>query len=147
MTTRGYRYLDHTADILVEAWGRNVEEAFAEAARAMFDAMTDLASIRNTEQFHIEVTGHDTGELLYNWLEELLFQFETENRLGHDFQVCIQSSQGTDAPLWHLSATIHGDQFEPQRHPSKVGIKAITYSHLQISSSPDKYRLQFLLDI
>lgn len=147
MTQQGYRYLDHTADILVEAWGENIQDAFSEGARAMFDAMTEISQIQQNEEYSLSVTGHDVGELLYNWLEELLFQFETENLLGRNFQVHIQSPSENSTPQWSLNATVKGERFDPIRHVSKVGIKAITYSHLKISSSSSGFKLQFLLDI
>jgi len=66
---KGYEFLEHTADIYIAAYGRNLEEAFANAARAMFDSMTDLEKIEPKERRDIVVEGMDLEQLLYNWLQ------------------------------------------------------------------------------
>ena len=45
MIQLGFRFLEHTADIYVEAHGKTLEEAFEEAALAMFESMTDTKNI------------------------------------------------------------------------------------------------------
>ena len=148
MALRGYQYLDHTADILVHAWAPSFSEAFEEAAKAMFDAMTVIAKIRPHTSKQLQVTGHDQSELLYNWLEELLYIFETQQYLFCDFSVSITPpNEKAEYSQWVLDAEVHGEEFDKVRHLSKVGIKAVTYSHLQIKSSPTQTSLHFLLDI
>jgi SHS2 domain-containing protein len=41
-----FRFLEHTADVLVEAYGVNLEEAFENAAAAMTDVMTELERLK-----------------------------------------------------------------------------------------------------
>ncbi|MHA1860794.1 MAG: archease, partial [Candidatus Ranarchaeia archaeon] len=112
MSQRGYRYLDHTADILVEAWAPKLEMVFEEAAKAMFDAMTDLKAIRAITTKEIQVSGHDLPELLYNWLEELLFIFETEQLLFKEFHVGKLSQKSEQKNRWYLKATATGEPLD-----------------------------------
>ena len=49
-----YDIIDHTADIGVKAYGSNISEAFENAAKAMFDLITDNSSIENIGQYNIE---------------------------------------------------------------------------------------------
>ena len=38
--------MDHTADLMVEVWGKDFPELASEAARALFALITDLETIR-----------------------------------------------------------------------------------------------------
>ena len=40
-----YKLLEHTADAMVEAYGKDLGERFGNAAYAMFDLMTDLKKV------------------------------------------------------------------------------------------------------
>jgi len=41
-----YRLLEHTADLKVEIFGRDLPELFANAAFMLFDVMVDLKQVR-----------------------------------------------------------------------------------------------------
>ena len=71
-----FRFLEHTADAYVEAYGIRLEEAFENAALAMTDVMTEVERVeaKNEESFMVEA--QDEYALLYSWLEELLLEFE-----------------------------------------------------------------------
>ena len=58
-----------------------MEEAFSNAALAMFSIITDTKKIKKNLKKGIEAKGHDLKSLLYNYLEELLFLIDTENFL------------------------------------------------------------------
>ena len=76
-----YRFLEHTADAKFQAYGKDMEEAFSNAALAMFSILTDTKKIKKKIKKGIEARGHDLKSLLYNYLEELLFLIDTENFL------------------------------------------------------------------
>ena len=54
-----YRYLDHTADIIVEGWGDSLEDAFSSAAIGMFALITDDSDIKENESITFEVESID----------------------------------------------------------------------------------------
>jgi SHS2 domain-containing protein len=43
-----FEFLEHTADVFVRAHGRSMEEAYENAALAMFETMTDSDKIADT---------------------------------------------------------------------------------------------------
>ena len=85
--------LDHTADIQIHAWGRDLAQAFEHAGHAMYNYMVPLDEIAvncNVPETRITVSGHDEQSLLYNFMQELLFDFHTSFRVcwcdnKHDF--------------------------------------------------------------
>ena len=44
-----FRFLEHTADAKFQAYGKNIEEAFSNAALAMFSVITDIKKINKKE--------------------------------------------------------------------------------------------------
>ena len=80
-------FLEHTADVFIRAHGKTMEEAYENAALAMFETMTDSDKIAQTQEQTLEVEAEDQYALLYNWLEALLVKFETENMLYSKFQI------------------------------------------------------------
>ena len=141
---RGYKFLEHTADAYVAAYGKDLTKAFENAAVAMFDVMTEVEKINPSTEDHVEAHGEDEQELLYNWLEALLVKSETNGMLYSKFEI---SEINQDSNGFHLKAKIWGEKFDAKRHLQKVGIKAVTYHRMEIVKTPRKVTLKFILDI
>ncbi|MBS7635588.1 archease [Candidatus Bathyarchaeota archaeon] len=71
-----FEFLEHMADAYIAAYGRDLNEAFENAALAMFETMTSSSDVKHVIEEEVEVEGEDEQSLLYNWLEELLVRFE-----------------------------------------------------------------------
>ncbi|HII86291.1 TPA: archease [Candidatus Bathyarchaeota archaeon] len=142
--TGKFEFLDHTADVLVAAHGNNLEEAFENAALAMFEIMTDTSKISPIVEDAVEVEAEDEYALLYSWLEALLVKFEVNGIVYSQFKV---SSFEEMPDGFRLKANIWGEKFDPVKHPQKVGVKAITYHRMEIIKEFDKVTLEFILDI
>lgn len=141
---RKFEVLEHRADAYIAAYGKTLEEAFENAALATFDTMTEPEKITPKIQETVEVEGFDEKALLYNWLETLLVKFEITETLYSKFK--ITSIQRTDEG-YRLKATIQGEKFNPEKHPQKVGVKAITYHRMEITKKPNQVTVRFILDI
>jgi len=139
-----FEFLEHTADVYVVAYGETLEEAFENAALATFETMTDTEKVEPRVEDEIEVEGHDEKELLYNWLEGLIVKFEVTENLYSRFKVSTirKSPNGLE-----MKAKIWGEPFNPDKHPQKVGVKAITYHQMEISKKPKAVTVRFILDI
>jgi len=139
-----FRFLEHTADAYVEAYGSSLEEAFENAALASTDVMTEVEKVeaRNEETFVVEAS--DEPALLYSWLEEILLEFELKGKLYSRFEVSgiEETSEG-----FRLHARAWGEKFDPEKHPSKVGVKSVTYHRMEIVKKPESVTVRFILDI
>ena len=142
--SKPFEFLEHTADVYVAAYGSSLEEAFENAALAMFEAMTETENVEHKIEDSIEVEGYDEYALLYNWLEALLIKFETSENLYSKFEIfrIEKISKG-----FRLKAKIWGETFNPEKHPQKVGIKAVTYHQMEIVKKPKTVTVRFILDI
>ena len=139
-----FKFLEHTADAYIEAYGETLEEAFENAAAAMTDVMTELEKVEAQTEESFMVEGQDEPALLYSWLEELLLEFELKGNLYSRFEVSgiEETSEGV-----RLRAKAWGEKYDPERHPTKVGIKAATYHQMEILKEPEGVTVRFILDI
>jgi len=140
-----FEFLEHTADLYIAAYGKSLEEAFENAAYATFEGMTDLDKVQPQLEDTVDVEGYDEQALLYNWLEALLVKFDIKGNLYSRFK--ITGIEKTSAGF-RLKAKIWGEPFNPKKHVSKVGIKAVTYHQMEIlRGSKGAVTVKFILDI
>ncbi|GAG16189.1 unnamed protein product, partial [marine sediment metagenome] len=50
-----YEVIDHTADIGIKTYGKDLKELFVNAAYGMFDILADLKNVRAKEQLAIKL--------------------------------------------------------------------------------------------
>ena len=141
---RKFELLEHTADVYVRAHGKTMEEAYENAALSMFETITDSDKIAQTQQETVEVEAEDQYALLYSWLEALLVKSETEGMLYSKFQI---TDWKETSEVFKIKAKIWGEKFDPQKHPQKVAVKAVTYHRMVVIREMDKVILEFILDI
>ena len=142
--TGRFEFLEHTADVYIRAHGKTMEEAYENAALAMFEVMTDTDKVAQAEEDSVEVEAEDQYALLYSWLEALLVKSETLGMLYSKFQI---TSWEETAENFKIKAKIWGEKFDPQKHPQKVAVKAVTYHRMVVIHEMDRVILEFILDI
>ena len=142
----GYTLLDHTADMGIAATGDDLPAAFANAARGMFAWMVDLDSIEEREEQTVKATGRDVEALLVDFLNELLFLFETRGCLLKRIEVRELGASEEKAGPHRLVAVGYGELLDPQRHQLRGSIKSATYHMLQVQEGPAECRVQVILD-
>lgn len=141
---RNFEFLEHTADAYIAAYGKDLAEAFENAALAMFDVMTEVEKVKAEVEDYVEVEAQDEYALLYSWLEDLLVKFDINGMLYSNFKI-LNVDKISDG--FRLKAKIWGEKFNPKIHPQKVGVKAVTYHRMEILKEPSKVTLRFILDI
>ena len=73
-----FKFLEHTADIKFQAFGKTMEEVFSNSALAMTNAMFD-GKVKSNVSKKIKVNGKDNERLLFEFLEELLVLLDSED--------------------------------------------------------------------
>ena len=141
---KGYEFLEHTADAYIAAYGKDLEEAFENAAVAMFDVMTEVKTVNPSFEDSVTAEGEDESSLLYGWLEALLIKSETNRMLYSKFKI-LEIEKTVRG--FKLEARIWGEKFNPKKHLQKVGVKAVTYLRMEILNDPGRVTLKFILDI
>ncbi|HET7148693.1 MAG TPA: archease [Candidatus Nitrosopolaris sp.] len=139
----GFRYLDHMTDVIIEAYGRTLEEAFANSAQALVNTMFELSDVIPDTEFSVYAEGHDLKSLLYNWLEKVMLIMLIDNILVSDSTVIISGCNG----MYSINAVAKGEHIDLKRHHYKIEIKAITYHEMQIKQSCEEVTIRFLVDL
>lgn len=142
--TGGFRFLEHSSDVYVEAWGESLEEAFEQAAAAMFEAMTDLKRVEPKLEVKVSAEGLDEQELLYSWLENLLVKYEVEGLIFSKFRVERIRREGE---ALKVEGYAYGEPLNLEKHHSKVEVKAVTYHMMEIEKKDGGCRVRVLFDI
>jgi len=138
-----YEYLDHTADAKFLAYGKTLEEAFENAALAMFNVMINTNTISHGLSYDIDLVAEDIDGLLFDWLSEFLFLMDAENLIFGDFRVhSIEQKEG----LFHLTATVYGEIIDLSRHVFDTEVKAATYNAMQVKKLENGWVLQATVD-
>jgi SHS2 domain-containing protein len=136
---KDFEILDHTADVGIIAYGADLKQAFANAARALFSLITELDDVEEVLHQDIKLNASDVESLLVAWLNELVYRFDTEGILFKRFDI-------TQLEDTHLEARVYGEKADRSRHSLKTGVKGATYHMLEIDKA-DGYRVQVIFDI
>jgi SHS2 domain-containing protein len=133
-------FFEHTADLGLRARAANIEDLFAEAARALFSAVVeDLGTVVASQRVIIRVAGADKEFLLFDWLKALLYHFDAEHLLFSRFEVKV-SAAGLDGAAW-------GEPMDPSRHEMNHEVKAITLHGLKVEQTTDGWLAEVIVDI
>jgi len=85
---KDYEYIEHTADVAVRVFGKNLEELFKNAAQATFNLITDYTPSEDKER-DIDLEGKTLEDLLVNWLNELISVFFAYKFLPRSYNITI----------------------------------------------------------
>jgi SHS2 domain-containing protein len=136
----GFRVLEHTADIGFEAWAASLGDLFREAAHAFAFIAFDVTNVAGEAEWPVHVTGVDLPALLVNFLDELLYLFDTSTFAPRDVTI-----EAIDAE--HVHARLVGEPRDPGRHSWKLIVKAVTYHGLEVTRDDAGWRARVFLDV
>jgi len=130
-----YERLEHTADILVRAYGRDRAEQFANAAYALTDSMMDASKVRPVALVRIEAGADDLEGLLQSFLSEVLFVLDADGVALSEFDVRIDGTS--------LRCDARGEAFDRIGHEPRTEVKAISFHGMKL----DEGSLTVLFDV
>ena len=135
-----YETFDHTADLGLRVRAADLNTLFAESARALFSVIVaNLAEVSPVQRMEVELDEDQPDLLLLDWLNELLYIFESRNLVFSDFHVTINKG--------HLAGSAAGEPLDSQRHELDHEVKAITYHGLKLQPDPAGWLAEFIVDI
>lgn len=132
-----YRLIDHEADIGLEVYGKTMEELFSNAACGVFQFIVDAEKKEAEKGKRIEIEAN--GELLINFLNELIYLWDTEGFIPKEFSLKIDGRR--------VYGTVAGAVFDPETCTMKQEVKAVTYHKFFLKEENGIYTAQFILDV
>ena len=134
-----YKFIEHTADIEFDAYGKSLEEVFSNCSYAFVESICH-DKILEKKKIKFSVEGNDLENLLYNFLEELLFLFDSEHFiLSEVLKIEI------DEEKKKLVCEVVGDIAENYEIISHV--KAVTYNSMFVRKKGGSWIAHVVLDV
>ena len=136
-----YKYLDHTADAAMRVTGDTLKTLFTNAAHGLFEMIAVTDTIDETITIDIQLTAEAVDILFVEWLDTLIFRHETEELFFK--RVEIQAVSQTE-----LSAVVHGEPTNFDKHVVYTEIKAVTYHQLSVKqTAKGDWEAQVIFDL
>lgn len=137
---RLFEILDHTADIGLIIYGKDLETLFKNAGEAFFSLITDIKKVRPREERLIELPPAPLERLMVEWLNELLYLHEVETLLFNRFDIQSVGGEG-------LRAVVKGEFFREEIHEIKTVVKAVTYHQIEVKQRDGEWKARVILDL
>ena len=135
-----FETFEHTADIGIRARSGTLNGLFEDSAKGLFSViLTNLDSVRCVQKTTIELAGNRRDDLLFDWLAELLYTFETRRVLFGRFEVRLSESG--------LSAVAWGEVLDAGRHELDMEVKAVTYHGLKVEPEGEGWLAEVIVDL
>ncbi len=135
-----FEILEHPADIGFRTFGGSLPKLFRNCAIAMLSIAGDPLAAAPEREYPMEVESGDVESLLVDWLSEVLYWFDGKRIALREFRV--RHFEPT-----RISATGIGEPRDPERHRSRLIVKAVTYHQLKIARAGDGWMAEVYLDI
>ncbi len=124
---KGFKIVEHTADIGLKIFGKNKIELFINAARGMFFLITGslMHNVNSNSKKYFTVVSEaiNIEDLLINWLNDLLYIHSTELVFFDDYSIsCL-----TDKVI---RSTVSSINIKDSSYQVLKEIKAVTYHNI-----------------
>lgn len=137
---RRYGQFPTTADVGIWARGRSPEVLFESLGLGLYALLTDLRTVRAREERRVRAEATDLPGLVVAFLTELVVRQQVEGFLARRIELTF-----APGPPPSVDARLFGEPFDPDRHPAKVEVKAITFHRLDFD--PARGRARVIVDI
>ena len=132
-----YEELGHTADVGLRVRAGSAAALYACAAEGLFSLLGAEPVNEPLRRATVNVAAFDAESLLVQWLNELLFQHETEAVVLGRCRVTAWSPERLTAEVaWHRPV-----------HPPHTHIKAVTYHLLRVAETGDGWLAEVYFDL
>ena len=131
-------YFEHGADIGVVGRGASIEEAFAQAAAAMFAIMAEPGAVQPLQRIEVDFDEDDVEFALVRWLNALLAQARERGMVLCRFELQRQGDH------WHGLA-----RGEPWResHARGTEVKGATLTALSVRLHDHGWQARCVVDV
>jgi len=137
MENKGYKILEHPADVHIQAFGKTKKELFLNAMRGMAAVLQPQIRSTKSEIRNIKVKSVDLNALLVDFLSEVLYRIQANKEVYNN----VKFSKFNDK---ELEGELIGNKVESFGED----IKAVTYHGLKIEQNEDRLlKAAILLDI
>ena|SRR6266404_2741263 len=135
-----FELLEHPSDIGVLARGADRKEALIAASKGLVSILVDPAPFRPLEERFFKAPGTDEASQIVNWLNEILFFFDTEGMVFVEFVIDSWTPE-------EITGHAKGERLDIERHEFRTAVKAATYHQFESHRTPRGWELRVFVDV
>jgi len=139
MSDARWEHFPHGADIGIRGVGPTVAAAFEQVALALTAVLTEPRSVAPKEAVEITCEASTLDELLYDWIDALIFEMSTRAMLFGTYEVEIDA--------FRLRASALGETVDRKRHEPAIEVKGPTYTELRVAQEAGEWVAQCVVDV
>ena len=146
MTTKGYKFVDHTADIEFLAFGSTIENSFKNSLMALFDTIADTKRLSRSKSKALVIKlkeKADTVEnLLWYTLQDALSVLDAKKLFAYKVtELSIRNAKSS----FILSVKLHAKS--QQIDLAKMEVKGVSPYNLKIKKKGNGFSISAVLDV
>lgn len=131
-----YKILEHTADLKIQAQGKDLSEVFAEILKGMFEnCQPEFDESSSLVKRRVQVKAENLESLLVNFLSEVVYLSDANNEAYFSADLAIEDNE--------VKGEIQGKKIKR----FQTEIKAVTWHDLEIKKVGDRWQAIVLFDV
>ena len=135
-----FELLEHTSDIGVLARGSTRKESLVAASHGLVSILVNPSGFRAIEERYFKAAGSDEAAQIVNWLNEILFFFDTEGMVFVEFEI---ESWGSH----EIVGRARGERLDLDRHEFRTAVKAATYHQFESHQTERGWEIRVFVDV
>ncbi len=138
-----FEILDHPSDVGILGRGRTREEALVEASRGLSSIIFNTEGPGTpgiAEERELRATGRDEAAQIVNWMNEILFFFDTESLAFVEYSI----DSWTEL---EIIGRARGAFFDFSKFELRTAVKAATYHQFESHATPDGWEIRVFVDV
>ena len=139
---KSHKFLEDVAiaDVAFEAKGDNLNEVFEACGDAVFETIANLETLGDTETYTYTSENENVEDLLYDFLEEIIYLKDTESLIFKECNVIIKENN-------KIEVKFIGDKINQEKQELNTDVKAVTMHMFSLKKEKEGYRARIVLDI
>jgi SHS2 domain-containing protein len=129
------------ADCALDLAGRDLDDLFATAARALAEIMVDPRTLAGHAERTIRLEATALDLLLHDWLSELIFLKDSEQLVFPDAAVRVSATPAV------LEGRISGGRIDRPRTVLRADPKAVTFHQFTLEPRAAGWHARLVIDI
>jgi SHS2 domain-containing protein len=135
-----FELLEHTSDIGVLARGLTREDALIAASKGLVSILVDPSPFQPLEERYFKAPGPDEAAQIVNWLNEILFFFDTDGMVFVEFAIDSWNDR-------EIIGYARGSRFDIARHEFRTAVKAATYHQFESHRTSSGWEIRVFVDV
>src|SRR5262245_11465279 len=139
MSELRWEHFPHGADVGIRGVGPTIAAAFEQVALALTAVLTDPISVGSKQAIEITCEASTHDELLYDWVDSLIYEMSVRAMVFGRFDVRIDGSR--------LIARAFGEPVDRTLHEPAIEVKGPTYTELRVEEEAGQWTAQCVVDV